>query len=361
MALLLRLSKATQSQTFAWVTALVVLILCQSNVLLRTLEWIEDYGAHEGGTVYLDMDHMGAVGLADVIAIEPCPEIQPGPGRLVTGTFQHTAGIVLDLKVGSESKPIGVTPTHPFWSVSRQDWVAAGDLRIGERLETMDGTTVVESIVRRPEPETVYNIEVEGDHVYRVGESGVLVHNASAPANPCDGSLSPGEETRSTTTVQEVFQNTQQDKSVPITAPTTFQWKIIKGLTANLNRVHSGTNPDDWMKVFIAGEHNPSRIGIVGDTGGHVLPKAYGGQGLLQRGLSGPGIGNIIPQSPSDNTKYNDLQKEWNRVRKSNNSGCEVCIRLYDFDYTDNQHPLRPKSFMVEWWGPDYKGKTKIG
>lgn len=27
----------------------------------------------------------------------------------------------------------------------------------------------------------VYNLEVEGDHVYRVGQSGVLVHNASAP------------------------------------------------------------------------------------------------------------------------------------------------------------------------------------
>ena len=39
---------------------------------------------------------------------------------------------------------------------------------------------VVESRVRRPGCEPVYNIEVDGDHVYRVGESGVLVHNASA-------------------------------------------------------------------------------------------------------------------------------------------------------------------------------------
>ncbi len=179
MAPILRLRTPTQNQTLAWVTALVVLILCQSIVLLRTLDWIEDYGAHEGGQIYLDMPEMSAVGLADVIAIEPCPEIQPGPGRLVTGTFCHTAGIVLDLKVESESKPIGVTPTHPFWSVSRQDWVAAGELRIGEGLETLNGTTVVESIIRRPGCETVYNIEVEGDHVYRVGESGILVHNLS--------------------------------------------------------------------------------------------------------------------------------------------------------------------------------------
>lgn len=55
------------------------------------------------------------------------------------------------------------------------------DLKIGETLTTLEGTTVVESLERRSEPEPVYNIEVEGDHVYRVGESGVLVHNTSVP------------------------------------------------------------------------------------------------------------------------------------------------------------------------------------
>ncbi len=33
--------------------------------------------------------------------------------------------------------------------------------------------------------EPVYNIEVDGDHVYRVGKSGVLVHNMSTPNPPC--------------------------------------------------------------------------------------------------------------------------------------------------------------------------------
>jgi hypothetical protein len=36
------------------------------------------------------------------------------------------------------------------------------------------------SFKKRPEPEPVFNIEVDGDHVYRVGEQGLLVHNASA-------------------------------------------------------------------------------------------------------------------------------------------------------------------------------------
>ncbi len=65
-------------------------------------------------------------------------------------------------------------------SVDRNAWVSAINLEIGETLKTLTGTTVVQSRSKREEPETVYNIEVEGDHVYRVGESGVLVHNTSA-------------------------------------------------------------------------------------------------------------------------------------------------------------------------------------
>ncbi len=69
--------------------------------------------------------------------------------------------------------------------MDRQAWVSVLDLEIGETLKTLEGTTVVESLVRRSSPEAVYNIEVEGDHCYRVGESGVLVHNQSVPSTPC--------------------------------------------------------------------------------------------------------------------------------------------------------------------------------
>ncbi len=124
------------------------------------------------------MPEMGVEGEAEVLDIGPAQVYDVRPG-LVTGTFRHTSGEVYDLKLASESKPIGVTGTHPFWSVDRQAWVSVLDLEIGETLKTLDGTTVVESRVRRPEPKPVYNIEVEGEHCYRVGESGVLVHNAS--------------------------------------------------------------------------------------------------------------------------------------------------------------------------------------
>jgi hypothetical protein len=62
--------------------------------------------------------------------------------------------------------------------------VPAGALRLGERLSAEDGSTpVVLSLKKLAAPEPVFNIEVDGDHVYRVGEQGLLVHNASLFGN----------------------------------------------------------------------------------------------------------------------------------------------------------------------------------
>ncbi len=183
----------TQRQTLAWVAAMLLLWTPQTKLLLRDCGWLEDHHAYVGGTVWLNMPEMGVESLAEVLAIEPCPPLEEGEGRLVTGTFRHTSGEVYDLKLESESKPIGVTATHPFWSVERGEWVSAIDLEIGETLATWDGTTVVESRTKREEPETVFNIEVEGDHVYRVGESGVLVHNVSSSCNLFSGGYFGGD------------------------------------------------------------------------------------------------------------------------------------------------------------------------
>ena len=150
--------------------------------LLRRVELLERWCVVVGGLAYLDMPEMGAVGWARVLAIEPCPPLMPGRGCLVTGTFRHSRGIVFDLVVEGEPKPIGVTELHPFWSEDRQMYVPASELRVGERLAGQDGRTPrVLSFTQRPESAPVYNIEVGGDHCYRVGEQGLLVHNSSVP------------------------------------------------------------------------------------------------------------------------------------------------------------------------------------
>ena len=105
----------------------------------------------------------------------------------VTATFRHRAGVVLDLSVEGEGKAIGVTPTHLVWSPDRQAWVPVGEMRVGDCLAAKNGSTpCVLSLKQREQPEEVFNIEVDGDHVYRVGEQGLLVHNASADPNTCD-------------------------------------------------------------------------------------------------------------------------------------------------------------------------------
>jgi hypothetical protein len=156
--------------------------------LLRPVEWLAEQEMR-GGLMRLELPEMGADGWAEVLAVAPSPRLRQGRGRLVTGTFRHNWGIVYDLLVAGECKPIRVTGSHPFWSVDRGDWIAVAELRMGERLLARNGSTpVVKALALREAVEPVYNIEVEGHHCYRVGQQGLLVHNNSVdePCASCD-------------------------------------------------------------------------------------------------------------------------------------------------------------------------------
>ncbi|QDU08174.1 hypothetical protein V202x_15380 [Gimesia aquarii] len=150
--------------------------------LLRPEQWLAQQSAKVGGTVYISVPECGIDGNATVLAIEACPPIaaDPGPGfQVVTGTFQHQAAKILDIVVDGESKPIGTTPNHPFWSVDREEFVRADSLTVGERLQSLNGITTVTNITPRGPPEPVYNLEVQVKHTYYVAESSVLVHNGT--------------------------------------------------------------------------------------------------------------------------------------------------------------------------------------
>jgi hypothetical protein len=110
--------------------------------------------------------------------VEACLEIEAGPGRVVTGLYRHSRGVLYDLWLEGSERPIGITLSHPVWSEDRSDWVPASALEPGERVRTLRGPRAVLSLLPRGES-LVYNIEVDGDHCYRVGEQGLLVHNHS--------------------------------------------------------------------------------------------------------------------------------------------------------------------------------------
>jgi hypothetical protein len=146
-------------------------------VLLRPLTWLNEQHGEVGGTVFISVPECGIDGNANVLAIEPCPAIPSGAGRVVTGTFLHQARSTITLTIAGQTEPIECTGNHPFWSEDRRTFVRADSLQPNESLRTATGLTTVESWTPDLNPTPVYNIEVHGAHVYHVGTSGVVVHN----------------------------------------------------------------------------------------------------------------------------------------------------------------------------------------
>ncbi|MBI4603881.1 MAG: hypothetical protein HY721_18145 [Planctomycetes bacterium] len=154
--------------------------------LLRPAGWVEATGCQPGGQVWLDLEEMAVAGWAQVSQVGPCPPIEQGAGRVVLGTITHLNGYVLQVRVEGQDAPIEPTGLHPFFSVSRNEWVKAGDLGVGEVLKTRCGSVRVEAIAAKAGVHRVYNLEVEGEHWYFVSEKHVLAHN-NCPDDPARG------------------------------------------------------------------------------------------------------------------------------------------------------------------------------
>lgn len=152
--------------------------------LLRPLWWLEEAKAGVGGTIVLSMPEMGIEGDAKVLSIRPCKaDSRKGDPkyRVVTGKFTHENAIVLDLHFNNNpNDPLGVTPNHPLWSQTRNDWVEAGQLKVGEYVKTKDGIAQLTMRSQRPGRHKVYNLEVHKDHTYYVSNLGILAHNSCA-------------------------------------------------------------------------------------------------------------------------------------------------------------------------------------
>jgi hypothetical protein len=145
----------------------------------------------------LNLAELEVSGLALVTAIDDCPPIASGEGSVVTAPFitreVHVVASVDVLGAYGTVETITGTTIHPVWSVDRQEWVPLGELTQGEHLLSphpsplrgrgTEGegavTAIVLSVSLSRVSQPVYNIEVHGEHVYQVGELGLLVHNAN--------------------------------------------------------------------------------------------------------------------------------------------------------------------------------------
>jgi hypothetical protein len=93
----------------------------------------------------------------------------------VTAVHVHTDEEILYLIVDGEL--IVTTPDHPFYTADGE-WVAAGELQVGDAVFRADGTSgIVESleVVRQAQP--MYNLTVDEAHTFFVGIGAWLVHN----------------------------------------------------------------------------------------------------------------------------------------------------------------------------------------
>jgi hypothetical protein len=160
---------------------------------LQPPEWMQRHKVRVGALVPLPLD-LVEMGLpadlrSEVAEIGSCPPIRPGPGRVVLTTVNHLNRYVLELTLRSRSggtDKIRPTGFHKIYRASDSAWVSAEDLRSGDILRGVDGPITLLSTHRVPATHRVYNLAVEGDHVYNVSSLGLLVHNS------CADVLNPG-------------------------------------------------------------------------------------------------------------------------------------------------------------------------
>jgi Colicin D/Pretoxin HINT domain len=149
--------------------------------LLRPRWWIAQQNIVAGKHLPLNIEELQVRGSAMVTSVEDCPEIAGGQGSVVTAKFLtrevNTIARVEILGVDGQIEVLEGTTIHPIWSIDRDDWIQLSELQEGERLQATDRIATVVSIAIVTCSLPVYNIEVHGEHVYQVGELGLLVHN----------------------------------------------------------------------------------------------------------------------------------------------------------------------------------------
>ncbi|MGH7241968.1 MAG: RHS repeat-associated core domain-containing protein, partial [Phycisphaerales bacterium] len=160
--------------------------------LLRPAAWATDNRIDDerpGHWIRLSIPEWQLSGRAKVIAVASCPEIRPGPGRLVLMKSKtRYTGDFAELHLVGSAEALCGTWTHPIFSANRNCFVSLGTLITGEQVRTADGRALVESVTRSRQSQEVFNLEVDRDHQFYVGELKVVSHNAGGCARKPTGS-----------------------------------------------------------------------------------------------------------------------------------------------------------------------------
>jgi hypothetical protein len=151
---------------------------------LQPPKWLAEHRARVGAVVPIPTD-LAEMGVpedlsATVVSLAHCPTIEAGPGSVVLTTINHFNNLVFELTLAdSDGHEQSVRPTgwHNFHRQEGDAWVSAADLREGDVLRALDGPLVVVGLKRIRGTHRVYNMTVEGEHVYYVSRAALLGHN----------------------------------------------------------------------------------------------------------------------------------------------------------------------------------------
>lgn len=150
---------------------------------LKPPSWLEENGAEEGSLVWVELEELGVAGEARVKNIRGSPAVAEGAGCVVLSRYQRVRSWVLDVELSSGER-VEVTDNHLLYSESRDGWVQAGRLAVGEYVRGAYATLLVDGVEARPGAVEVFNLEVEGQHRYLVGRDGIVAHNAGTGGCP---------------------------------------------------------------------------------------------------------------------------------------------------------------------------------
>lgn len=147
--------------------------------LLRSRDWVVRNQFQVGTWISFELTDIEVDGRAFINGICDVQDLEDGDGELVTGRFVTRNAMDLRRITLDDGTQITATGSHPFWNPNSFQWQPLEDFGIGDALASRQGLREITHIELLPEGATVYNIEVAGEHVYEVGECGVLVHNSS--------------------------------------------------------------------------------------------------------------------------------------------------------------------------------------
>ena len=220
-------------------------------------------------------------GVATVTKVSP-PKIVMAPSdkeyegglkeKRILGTIKRTGFVVMDLVVGGMT--IATTPGHPFYSVTRREFVPAGELSLNELLRNDRGGSVPLQAKGQPRYGLVemYNVEVEDFHTFFVGTPGnaVWVHNGLEGL--CSVVKPLGQEEAAQLSENVLFRQVKGDhKGRPFGQPTNPKTPTVADLNPKVAEIKAG----DLESAIVGRKHglDPRQAGPVSQMSNEELLK----------------------------------------------------------------------------------------